>query len=111
MTQAINEAHITLDAFLEKQLTKLPMVDDFKLKVMFKHRNGVEELWIQPFRNLGDGEFEGILVTQPRIIKSLEPGRIVSFSRTMIVDWRYNENGVHYGRYMLCAPFKTIPIE
>ena len=111
MTQAINEAHISLDEFLKIQLTKLPVVDDFKLKVMFNDNNGVEEFWVKPFRNLGKDEFEGILGNEPEIIKSLQYGQIVSFTRNMITDWRYKENGVHYGRYIVCAPYKTIPIE
>jgi len=109
MVSAIKKARSTLKGFLDRYVSNIPNVADYKLKVMIEDANGVEHFWVQPFRPAKNGGFEGILANEPRIVKSVKYGEIVSFNKDMITDWGYVENGKQYGSYTICALFQSMP--
>lgn len=110
MKEAIKEARATLDSFLKRYKSNYPNVHDYKLKVMIQDENGTEHFWVQPFRPAKRG-FEGILANEPKIVKNVEHGQLISFTKDMISDWGYVLNGKQYGSYTVCALFKSMPKE
>lgn len=111
MNQAIAEAKSTLDTFLNKYMKNIPNVPSYTLKVMLTDKNGVEHFWVKPFRPSKNGGFEGILANEPQITTSFKLGQLVSFSKDMITDWGYQENGKQYGSYTVCVLLKHMPKE
>lgn len=111
MVEAIKKARATLDMFLEKYTENFPNVDSYKLKVMITDRNGTEHFWVTPFRLNNDGDFEGILANEPRIVESVSHGEMIKFKRNRISDWGYVENGQQIGSFTICALFNSMPAE
>ncbi len=110
MVKAIEEARSTLDQFLEIYRKPREGMYDFKLKVLISDEYGNEHFWVIPFKEVGKG-FVGILANEPKVIKSVEHGQEIEFSRSDITDWGYTQNGKQFGSYTICVLFKRIPKE
>jgi len=109
INQAIKKARSTLPSFFSRYKSRYPNVGQYKLKVVFSDSNGSEHFWVQPFRILSAGQYEGVLANAPRIVKGLRHGQVVKFTQDMITDWGYKEKGIQYGSFTVCALFKKMP--
>jgi len=110
MVAAIQKARSSLDTFLELARNPPPEVSGLKLKVMVKDSNGTEHFWVAPFKPTATG-FEGTLGNEPRIVKSVKYGQLLTFTRADITDWGYVKNGRQVGSFTVCAMFKHAPKE
>lgn len=110
MVAAIREARSSLDTFLQLARNPSPEVTGLKLKVMVKDPNGTEHFWVAPFKPTATG-FEGILANEPRIVKSVKHGQLLSFTRADISDWGYVKNGRQVGSFTVCVMLKQAPKE
>ncbi len=111
MVEAIKEARATLDTFLRKYKSNIPNVTSYKLKVMLTDENGTEHFWVTPFRPAKSGGFEGVLANEPRIVRNVKQGEMIQFTRSIVSDWGYVENGKQFGSFTVCALFRTMPKE
>lgn len=110
MVAAIQNARSSLDTFLALARNPPPEVSGLKLKVMVKDSNGTEHFWVAPFKPTATG-FEGTLGNEPRIVKSVKYGQLLTFTRADITDWGYVKNGRQVGSFTVCAMFKHAPKE
>ena len=111
MVEAIKQARVTLDSFLKKYQENIPNVESYKLKVMLTDDNGTEHFWVTPFRPAQNGGFEGILANEPRVVRTVTHGELIQFSKSMVSDWGYVENGKQIGSFTICALFQSMPAE
>lgn len=108
MNMAIDEARRTLPDFLALSKNPPDGAKDFKLKVMMSDENGVEHLWVTPFKEI-QGGFAGILANKPEVIKSVVWGKVYAFKIEQISDWGYELKGKQMGSFTVCALFKSMP--
>jgi len=110
MVAAIRNARASLDTFLELARKPPPDVSGLKLKVMITDPNGTEHFWVAPFRSTATG-FEGTLANEPRLVKSVQYGQLLTFTRAQITDWGYVKNGRQVGSFTVCVMLKQAPKE
>lgn len=110
MVAAIRNARSSLDTFLELAQNPPPEVSSLRLKVMVTDPNGTEHFWVTRFKPTATG-FEGILANEPRIVKSVTHGQLLSFKRADISDWGYIKNGRQVGSFTVCVMLKQAPQE
>lgn len=108
MVAAIREARDSLDTFLKLARNPPPEVSGMRLKVMVKDPNGTEHFWVAPFKSTSTG-FEAILANEPRIVKSVQHGQRLTFTRAQITDWGYVKNGRQVGSFTVCVMLKQAP--
>lgn len=108
MAVAIEKARSTLDSFLALSRNPPSGATGFKLKVMMADDNGVEHFWMSPFKEVNSG-FAGILMNEPKVVKSVEWGKAYAFKREQISDWGYESDGKQMGSFTVCALFKAMP--
>jgi uncharacterized protein YegJ (DUF2314 family) len=108
MNLAIARARETLDDFLALSRKPPAGTNNFKLKVMLSDERGVEHFWFIPFKEISGG-FAGVLMNDPKVIKSVSAGKVYAFKREQITDWGYELNGKQIGSFTVCALFKTMP--
>jgi len=111
MVKAIKDARASLGGFFDRYQSKFPQINNYKLKVMITDEFGTEHFWVQPFKIHESGSFEGTLANEPRLVKSVKLGQLVSFKHSDISDWGYVENNKQYGSFTICALFKSMPEE
>jgi len=110
MVAAIRKARNSLDSFLELAQNPPPEVSGLRLKVMVTDPNGTEHFWVTRFKPTATG-FEGTLANEPRVVKSVTHGQLLSFKRADISDWGYVKNGRQVGSFTVCVMLKQAPKE
>jgi uncharacterized protein YegJ (DUF2314 family) len=110
MAAAIRNSRASLDTFLQLAQNPPPEVSGLKLKVMVTDPNGTEHFWVTPFKPTATG-FEGTLANEPRIVKSVKHGQLLTFSRADISDWGYVKDGRQIGSFTICVMLKQAPKE
>lgn len=108
MLRAIQQAHATLDDFLQLSSNPPPGAKNFRLKVKFADAHGIEHMWVTSFQKTATG-FTGILKDQPELVTKVRYGQQVTFQRKDISDWGYEHNGRQKGSFTVCAMFKHMP--
>jgi uncharacterized protein YegJ (DUF2314 family) len=103
--QAAQKAQATLDDFLVKAKQLPAGTRSYALKVAIRDGGGTEYFWIDEF-SWSDGTFTGRIKDEPRLVKSVKPGQVHTFSRSDIVDWTYfDENSSRtFGNFTASAP-------
>ncbi len=86
--EAAQQAQATLDEFLAKARQLPAGTKSYAVKVGIREAVGTEYFWIDEF-SWSDGTFRGRIKDEPRLVKSVKPGQIHTFSRSDIVDWTY----------------------
>lgn len=51
--------------------------------------DGVEHIWVGPFRHFGNDEFAGVLGNEPNRLEDLRAGDQVDFDISQISDWSF----------------------
>ncbi|QNM96640.1 YegJ family protein [Chitinimonas koreensis] len=110
MNSAIAKARSTLDDFLKLADHPPAGSSGFKVKVMFRDRNGTEHFWVTPFKRYAD-RFAGVVANEPSVVTSVELGKVYPFTRDQITDWGYEKNGKQIGSYTVCVLFKKMPAD
>lgn len=110
MNQAIAQAKNTLDQFLAIYRSPPEGAENFKLKVMLSDESGVEHFWFTPFKEI-EGGFAGVLANDPAVVTSVQAGNVYAFQRDQITDWGYEQGGIQYGSFTVCALFNFMDPE
>lgn len=110
MQVAREQAHATLESFLKIERERPPGTEGFKLKVRVADGAWTEHFWVQPFKMVGT-TFQGVLANEPKYVKTVKQGQVISFTRDDISDWGYVKNGRQVGSFTVCAMFKRMPKE
>lgn len=76
---------------------------DYFLKVgISDNDNNTEYFWVLLSQYSG-GVFKGQIGNQPRLVKHVQQGQVISFTAKDIFDWMYMEDGKMIGNYTACA--------
>ncbi len=111
MAEAIADARRTLPDFFA--IAAAPPVNTlgFRLRVSVSDGSRREFVWIMPFRQTADGQFEGTVAEQPAYLVNLVPGQTLRFGMPDIVDWGYTANGYDIGSRTVCVMLERMPPE
>ncbi len=110
MIAAIKKARASLDEFLKLAAAPPPGTSGFKLKVMVKDGNDTEHFWVSPFQVTALG-LQGTLANEARVVRTVQFGQLIRFTRAEISDWGYVRNGRQVGSFTVCALFPRMPKE
>jgi uncharacterized protein YegJ (DUF2314 family) len=103
MHRAVIEARKTVGKFITALKHPAPGQQDFEVKKPFIQGNQVEHIWLSDVRFVGK-RFQGQVDNQPRNIRGLKLGQLVSVNPNEISDWLYIENGKLVGGYNELSP-------
>lgn len=101
MNKARASAEASLPQFLEHAAAG--QLEQPLLKVAFSTVNGLEHIWVEEFAAAETGGFYGYLANEPVAIEGASYGSRVEFTRLMISDWAFTENGRGYGFFTVRA--------
>ena len=110
MEAAIARARASLDEFLKIAAARPAGTEDFKLKVAIREGRHTEHFWVNPFR-VSEPGFEGTLVNEPRLVRSLRRGQTIRFTREQITDWGYRRDGREVGSFTICVILGRMPMQ
>lgn len=103
MNKAFARAQASLDPFLQDALAPKPRNTGHALKVRVQQGKDTEFFWVSAVRRAGT-DFQGVLDNEPRLVKTLKLGQLLSFKRGDIVDWLHiDPQGQMQGSYTTCV--------
>lgn len=108
MNQAIQAAYASLDTFIAHLQNPKDGEENFMLKVRVEDENGAEHFWVTDISIVDDG-FTGVIANEAQIVKLVDYGQPVSFSREIVSDWSYDQQGVRQGAFTLKVLLKQMP--
>jgi len=98
MHSAVVQARKTVGKFISALQNPAPGQQDFEVKKPFVQGEQVEHIWLSDVRFVGN-RFQGKVDNQPRKIRGVKLGQLVSVNPNEISDWLYIENGQLVGGY------------
>ena len=107
MRHAVTEARKTVGKFILALNHPAPGQQDFEVKKPFIQGDQVEHIWLSDVRFVGN-RFQGRLDNQPRKIRGLKLGQLVSVNPDEISDWLYVDNGKLVGGYTVRAHYNEL---
>ncbi len=112
MRNAFAKAKATLDDFLQLYRNPKENTKWFSVKVGFSDDNYTEYFWIESFSE-NDGQFQGTVGNEPRLVKHITAGEAVTFEKSEIVDWLYLDTADNrmMGNFTACAMLRNTPPE
>jgi uncharacterized protein YegJ (DUF2314 family) len=102
MAKAFAQAQASLPEFIQVVLRRPIGTSNFAVKVGVKSSRGMEYLWLGSPR-FANVSFTAIVANTPRYTNEVTEGQAVSYPKTAIVDWMYQENGTMRGNFTACA--------
>ena len=110
MQRAVTEARRSVKKFIVA--LKHPGLGqrDFEVKKPFIQGNEVEHIWLSDVEFVGN-RFQGRVDNQPRKIRGLKLGQLVSVNPNEISDWLYVDNGNLVGGYTVRAHYDELSPE
>jgi uncharacterized protein YegJ (DUF2314 family) len=105
MRKAFARASESLNDFFAKAAAASPGHQFFGLKVAISEGEKTEYFWVNNFAKKDDGNFEGTIGNEPRMVKTVKFGQRYSFPRSQIVDWIYMVKSERQmvGNFTMCA--------
>jgi uncharacterized protein YegJ (DUF2314 family) len=107
MHRAVIEARKTVGKFIVALKHPAPGQQDFEVKKPFIQGNQVEHIWLSDVRFVGN-RFQGQVDNQPRNIRGLKLGQLVSVNPNEISDWLYVDNGNLVGGYTVRVHYSEL---
>jgi uncharacterized protein YegJ (DUF2314 family) len=107
MHRAVTEARKTVGKFIAALKHSAPGQQDFEVKKPFIQGNEVEHIWLSDVRFIGN-RFQGRVDNQPRKIRGLKLGQLVSVNPNEISDWLYVDKGELIGGYTVRAHYNEL---
>jgi len=110
LRRAAEKAQATLSDFLTKAVHQPAGTSAYALRVRLQEGRNTEYFWLDEF-TWTDSSFTGRINNEPRLLKSIQPGQIVKFKRTQVVDWKYTDanTGKTVGNFGACALLRQEP--
>jgi uncharacterized protein YegJ (DUF2314 family) len=105
--RAVIEARKTVGKFITALKHPAPGQQDFEVKKPFTQGDQVEHIWLSDVRFVGN-RFQGQVDNQPRKIRGLKLGQLVSVNPNEISDWLYVDNGKLVGGYTVRAHYNEL---
>lgn len=72
--------------------------DKTGIRVKYYDDDQVEYMWVGDLFKV-DGQYWGVLLDSPRVVKGLKRGDTVAIQSSDISDWIYAIDSIHYGGY------------
>jgi uncharacterized protein YegJ (DUF2314 family) len=110
MHRAVQEARKTVKRFIVALKHPTPGQTDFEVKKPFIQGNEVEHIWLSNVEFVGN-RFQGRVDNQPRKIRGLKLGQLVSVNPNEISDWLYVDNGRLIGGYTVRVRYSELSPE
>lgn len=110
MHRAVHEARRTVKKFIVALKHPTAGQTDFEVKKPFIQGNEVEHIWLSNVEFVGN-RFQGRVDNQPRKIRGLKLGQLVSVNPNEITDWLYVDNGKLIGGYTVRAHYDELSPE
>jgi uncharacterized protein YegJ (DUF2314 family) len=110
MRRAVHEARRTVKKFIVALRHPAPGQTDFEVKKPFIQGNEVEHIWLSDVQFVGN-RFQGRVDNQPRKIRGLKLGQLVSVNPDEISDWLYVDNGRLVGGYTVRVHYSELSPE
>jgi uncharacterized protein YegJ (DUF2314 family) len=107
MHRAVTQARKTVGEFITALKHPAPGQQDFEVKKPFIQGNEVEHIWLSDVRFVGN-RFQGRVDNQPRKIRGLKLGQLVSVNPNEISDWLYIDNGKLVGGYTVRVQYNEL---
>lgn len=110
MHRAVTEARKTVGEFISALQHPASGQQDFEVKKPFVQGDQVEHIWLSNVRFVGN-RFQGQVDNQPRKIRGVKLGQLVSVNPNEISDWLYVENGKLVGGYTVRVHYNELSPE
>jgi uncharacterized protein YegJ (DUF2314 family) len=110
MHRAVSEARKTVKRFIIALKHPAPGQIDFEVKKPFIQGNEVEHIWLSNVEFVGN-RFQGRVDNEPRKIRGLKLGQLVSVNPDEISDWLYVDNGRLVGGYTVRVHYNELSPE
>ena len=110
MHRAVIEARKTVGGFISALQHPASGQQDFEVKKPFVQGDQVEHIWLSNVRFVGN-RFQGQVDNQPRKIRGVKLGQLVSVNPNEISDWLYVENGKLVGGYTVRVHYNELSPE
>jgi uncharacterized protein YegJ (DUF2314 family) len=107
MHRAVIEARKTVGKFISAVQHPASGQQDFEVKKPFVQGKEVEHIWLSEVTFVGH-RFQGRVDNQPRKIRDLKLGQLVSVNPNEISDWLYVDNGKLVGGYTVRAHYNEL---
>ena len=107
MHRAVIEARKTVRKFITVLKHPGPGQQDFEVKKPFIQGNEVEHIWLSEVKFAGN-RFHGRVDNQPRKVRGLKLGQLVSVNANEISDWLYVDNGKLVGGYTVRVHYNEL---
>lgn len=110
LRQAAEMAQATLNGFLTKAKQQPAGTSAYALRVRIEEGRDIEYFWLEEF-TWSDGTFTGRINNEPRLLKGIKPGQIVTFTRAQVADWKYRDDktATTFGNFAACALLSQEP--
>jgi uncharacterized protein YegJ (DUF2314 family) len=107
MHRAVTEARKTVGRFITALKHPAPGQQDFEIKKPFIENGQVEHIWLSDVQFVGN-RFQGRVDNQPRKIRKLKLGQLVSVNPNEISDWLYIDHGKLVGGYTVRVQYNEL---
>jgi uncharacterized protein YegJ (DUF2314 family) len=107
MHQAVIQARKTVRKFIVALKNPGSGQEDFEVKKPFIQAGQIEHIWLTDVQFVGN-RFQGRVDNEPRKIKGLKLGQLVSVNPNEISDWLYIDNGKLVGGYTVRVRYNEL---
>jgi uncharacterized protein YegJ (DUF2314 family) len=108
MHDAVIEARRTLGEFIRALKHPSPGQQDFEVKKAFRQGDQVEHIWISDVQIVGHHLLQGRVDNEPRRIKGVKLGQVVTVDPRDVTDWLYVDNGNLVGGYTVRVHYNEL---
>jgi uncharacterized protein YegJ (DUF2314 family) len=110
LRQAAEMAQATLNDFLTKAKLQPAGTSAYALRVRIEDGRDIEYFWLEEF-TWSDGSFTGKINNEPRLLKGIQRGQTVRFTRAQVTDWKYRDDrtATTFGHFEACARLRKEP--
>jgi uncharacterized protein YegJ (DUF2314 family) len=98
MMAAIQKAQDLFPHFDSAFASKKTNRQESTIRVKYRDEGKVEYMWVGDLFKV-EGQYWGVLLDSPKVVKGLQKGDTVVIQPADIVDWIYVIDSTHYGGY------------
>lgn len=105
MEIAMGKAQSSLNHFLKMVKERPKKYDAYGAYIKAEENGETEYLWLVDVKPYDNQYLMGVLVSEPRLVKSYKYGQTIGFLPSDIYDWQLKDSktGVISGAYTICA--------
>ena len=105
MEMAISQAKSSLSQFLKAAKERPEKYDAYGAYIKTEEGGETEFLWLVDVKPYDDKYLMGVVISEPRLVKSYKYGQTIGFLPSDIYDWQLKDSktGIISGAYTICA--------